>query len=278
MPDNSKRIFFARNISDVLSQLASVEDLRVMAGCTQDTVMPNSALVVRGIEELRGIERRERFIDVGSALPLSKILERGQKRIPRALYDAIKATATPFVRNAATLGGNICAPGNRRSLFAPLYALEAILEFKSEKQTVVMPITKFEKTPPKSLLTKIRIPIAEWDIAVYRRIGPPGRGDAEGSAYFVFLAMTQKGFLSDIRIVFSAKSLFRDRNLENTMIGAPLPLTRKNVRQFAEQTLESFAPGRGAEKTASDEKTAFDSRLSERQFFNLISCSLEILT
>jgi CO/xanthine dehydrogenase FAD-binding subunit len=286
MPDASKRVFFARNMPDVLSQLASVEDLRVMAGCTQSAVMPKTSLIVRGVEDLLAIERRERFMDIGSAVPLSVILERGQKRVPKTLYDAIKSTATPFVRNAATLGGNICAEGNKRSLFAPLYALDCLLEFKNEKQMISMQISQFERAPPKSLLTKIRVPLNEWDVAIYKRLGPTGR-DCGQNAYFVFLAMTQKGFLSDIRIVFSSTTVFRDRTLENNMIGTLLPLSRKNVELFAEQTLKSFAPQSDSRipeldeegrETPPDEKAIFDSRLAERQFFNLLLCSLEQLT
>jgi CO/xanthine dehydrogenase FAD-binding subunit len=286
MPDVSKRIFFARNMSDVLSQLDSVENLQVMAGCTLSSVMPKTSLIVRGVEDLLTIERRERFIDIGSAVPLSVILERGQKRVPQTLYDAIKSTANPFVRNAATLGGNISAEGNKRSLFAPLYALDCLLEFKSEQQMFSMQISQFDRVPQKSLLTKIRVPLNEWDIAIYKRLGPSGRESGQ-NAYFVFLAMTQKGFLSDIRIVFSSRTVFRDRNLENNMIGTSLPLSRKNVEIFAEQTLKSFAPQNdfqipeldeeGREKLP-DEKAVFDSRLAERQFFNLLQCSLEQLT
>jgi CO/xanthine dehydrogenase FAD-binding subunit len=284
MNGNPKTVFFARNMADVLSQLASVQNLQIMAGCTQSPVMPQTALIIRKMEDLHTIERRERFIDIGSAVPLSIILARGQKRIPQILYDAIKTTATPFVRNVATHGGNICADGNKRSLFAPLYALDSALEFKNEKQTITIPISRFEEIPPRSLLTKIHVPIAEWDVAIYKRLGPEGI-HSESSAFFVFLAMTQQGFLSDIRIVFSAKTVFRDRNLENNMIGTSLPLSQKNVQLFIEQTLKSFAPDNTdkileaeAAPERGDENSAFDSRLAEMQFLNLLSCSLEQLT
>jgi CO/xanthine dehydrogenase FAD-binding subunit len=276
MSENLKTVFFARNMTDVLAQLSSVEDLHIMAGCTQCPVMPQTSLIVRSVEELLVIDRRERFIDIGSAVPLSIILARGQKRIPQTLYDAIKMIATPFIRNAATLGGNVCAQGNKRSLFAPLYALDSILEFRSEKQITTLPITKFDSVPENSLLTKIRVPLNEWDIALYKRLGPSST-HCDQSAYFVFLAMTQKGFLSDIRIVFSSQTLFRDRNLENSMIGTTLPLSRKNVESFIEQTLKSFTPQQDGQ-IEQDEKAVLDSRLAERQFINLLSCSLELLT
>jgi CO/xanthine dehydrogenase FAD-binding subunit len=283
MNNKPKTVFFARNMSDVLSWLSSVNELRIMAGCTQNPVMPNTALVVRSVEDLHIIDRRERFIDIGSAVPLSIILERGQKRIPQTLDDAIKSTANTFVRNIGTLGGNICAEGRKRSLFAPLYALDAMLEFKSEKQTMIMPISRFSKVPPKSLLTKIRVPINEWDIAIYKRLGPSGL-HSENSAFFVFLAMAQKGFLSDVRIVFSAETLFRNRNLENNMIGTRLPLTRKNIQSFIEQTIRSFAPDHELQEQdqeqniITEESTVFNSKLAERQFLNMLSCSLEQLS
>ncbi|MDR1786699.1 MAG: FAD binding domain-containing protein [Spirochaetaceae bacterium] len=280
MSDSAKKVFFARNVADVCRQLSSVENLRVMAGCTQSPQMPGAAVIVRGLEELVHVERTERFIDIGSATPLQVILEQAQKHIPQTLYDAIRGTGTPFVRNLATLGGNICARGWKRSLFAPLYALDSILEFKSEKQTFPLPIAKFDALPAHSLLTKIQVPVLEWDVAIYKRLGPAL--PSETSAFFVFLAMAQKGFLSDIRIVFSARKLFRDRNLENTMVGTPLPLSRKNVETFLEQTRKSFAPDNAekdspAETDGEGQGGALDSPLAERQFLNLLSCSLEQL-
>jgi xanthine dehydrogenase YagS FAD-binding subunit len=70
---------------------------------------PDAVIDVDGIEELRGIRKTNDGIEIG---PLTTLTEVERSPILREEYavlgDAARRVASPQIRNAATLGGNIC--------------------------------------------------------------------------------------------------------------------------------------------------------------------------
>ncbi|MDR3311745.1 MAG: hypothetical protein LBS64_01245, partial [Spirochaetaceae bacterium] len=87
---SQKNVFYAVSKSGMLSLLNSVTGLQVMAGCTLSGEFPAAALMIRDspIEEMRVIERHDRFVDFGSAVTLSEILAGGKRRLPPVFYEA----------------------------------------------------------------------------------------------------------------------------------------------------------------------------------------------
>jgi CO/xanthine dehydrogenase FAD-binding subunit len=264
-------VFFARSLSDVFSCLNSTPAPQVMAGCTQERGLPPSALFVAlsPIEELTLIDHRERYIEFGSAATITQILGIAKRRLPPAFFEALESIGTPFVRNRATIGGNICAGGRRRTLFPALLALDARLEFRSHNETRYIPIGKFAKVPEGMILTKIRLPVDEWDVSVFRRLGPSRLFSGE-SAAFVFLAMTGKGVLTDLRIAYSRDGVYRSRALENRLIGLRLPLPQKTIFTLLDET-------RGRLKESAGESAFYEalgSSVAVRQYLDLLEFAL----
>ena len=122
------------------------------------------------------------------------------------------------------------------------------------------------------MFTKVRIPLEEWDVAVYKRVGSSYALD-ENSASFVFLANTQKGMLSDLRVAFSGSLVLRNRDLENNLIGSRLPLSEKDIQGMLETSAELF-------DSLVQEKPLKDSTINTLRFsfLNLLKYSLEPLT
>ena len=93
------------------------EQVKIVAGGTdllpsmkQKLFTPPFVLDMRGIAELRGIhEMDDGGLSIGAMTSLSAI-ERSPvvRRDSRVLYEAVRAVASPVLRNMATLGGNIC--------------------------------------------------------------------------------------------------------------------------------------------------------------------------
>ncbi|GMO12675.1 MAG: FAD binding domain-containing protein [Treponemataceae bacterium] len=266
--NHEKTVFFARNLADAVSHLNSVHNLEITAGCTLSRGLPQVSLNVRNIPELNIIDRKEHFIEIGSAVSLAKIISIGQKRLPQVFYEAIQTTATPFVRNIATIGGNICAVSCKegalsmpRSLYAALSALDARLEFANFKNNVTIHLTKFEKVPEKSVLTTVKIPLEEWDISVFFRIGPMPFFN-EKNAFFVFLAKTHKNIISDTRIVYSGLAHHRINEHENLVLGIKLPLTTQHLQNILEHL---------------NTENIFENPVQEAQYRNLFIGALEKL-
>jgi CO/xanthine dehydrogenase FAD-binding subunit len=83
---------------------------------------------------------------------------------------------------------------------------------------------------PQELLTRIRLPLDNWDYASYKKFS----GQASRSKAAVFLVKTQKDILNVIRIVYKADMIWRDKNSESILIGESLPINRRIAADFVE--------------------------------------------
>lgn len=263
-----KSILFAKNISELLFQLKGNQELKVIGGCTQIEDLPAKSISTFGIQELSQITRHERYIDVGPATTLAQILAIGQNHLPAILYNALMSIANPIIRNMATIGGNICSEGHKRTLYAPLLALDTKLEMKSQTETIIEPLQNFKKIPEGFVLTNIRIPLSYPEISIFRRIGPEHK-ITQQSASFVFLGDTERNALIDVKLAFAGPFVFRSRNLENMIIGHRLPLTQKDIDEIQTMVSQEF------EKAATDQMI---SDVVKQQFLNLTRYSFEQLT
>ena len=267
---SSKTFFYAKNLNDVFYQLKNISELNIVGGCTSfvSKELPEKSLSIRDIPELKEIDKHERYIDLGAALPLSEIEDLGETNLPQIFHEAITTIANRNVRNIATVGGNICEPDFYNTLYAPLLALDARLEFMDENDSHFQPIMRFDSIPHGMLLSKIRLPLEEWEVAVFRRLGPSDTIN-ELSAGFAFLANSQKNQISDLRIAMAGSFKFRDIDLENKLIGAHLPLPATAISNFMLEAEDFF------NEATKDKKL---NPILKRQFWNLVKYSLEQLT
>ena len=263
-----KSILFAKNISELFFQLKSNKELTVVGGCTQLDELPEKSISTHGIAELSQITRHERFLDVGPGATLAQILAIGQNHLPGVLYEALASIANPIIRNMATIGGNICTEGHKRTLFAPLLALDTKLELKSQTETRIETLQNFKKIPEGFILSNIRIPLIFPEVSIFRRIGPE-HDITQHSASFVFLGDTERNSLVDVKLAFAGPFVFRSKNLENSIIGHRLPLTKKDVDEIQLMVEREF------QKAATDQMI---SDVVRQQFLNLTRYSFEQLT
>lgn len=267
MNETECKIFFARNIQEFFYQKKTISALQVIGACTQLKHLPEKSISTTLIPELKQIHKHERFIEFGPSITLAEILALGERHIPSVLYQALEEVANPFVRNIATIGGNICAGPERHSLFAPLLALDTQLELRSPSETSYVLLQNFKLIPKDFVLTSIRIPLNDWDIAIYTRLGPAHK-ITRNSAGFVFLADTEKNIITNIKIAFSGIITFRCVPLENKMLGQRLPLNSKIIEQYVSEATDLFDEAAG--------KTIYPAIL-RRQFQNAINHAFDQL-
>lgn len=261
------KVFFARNIQEFFYQKKTISALKVIGACTQLEHLPEKSISTTLIPELKQINKHERFIEFGPGVTLSEILALGERHIPTVLYQALAEIANPFVRNIATIGGNICAGPQRYSLFAPLLALDTQLELRSPSETSYVLLQNFKMIPKDFVLTGIRIPLNDWDVAIYTRLGP-AHTITQNSAGFVFLADTEKNIITNIKIAFSGIITFRCVPLENKLLGIRLPLNSKMIEQYVTEATGLFDEAAG--------KIRYPAIL-RRQFQNVIKHAFEQL-
>jgi CO/xanthine dehydrogenase FAD-binding subunit len=96
---------------------------------------------------------------------------------------------------------------------------------------------------PIELITRIQIPMEEWNFFIYRRIGSFPYGITADSLVLVAVGKTYRGMLTEFRFAlgnFSAR-IYRNRDLETLLIGARLPLGKgKDLKAFLDAIQEDL--------------------------------------
>lgn len=277
--DKTRTTFFPQNLENIFYHIKSEQNLQIYGSHTGPDPLEQNSIFIRSIEELHYLNRTERFIDIGAAATLFDILQLGKKRIPTFFYEAVSSVANPFIRNIATIGGNICMKTHPATLFAPMLALDAQFEFRTPQNIIQMPATKYTGVPQNSLLTRIRLPLGDWDIQIFKRLGPE-HVISETSGAFVFLASTERGILTDIRIAFSGKQSFRCRELENNLQAAKLPLTDSQIIQAVADAAILYDSRTNDTENLSDDEQEYNRQqdILRQQFINLTKNSLRQLS
>jgi len=211
--------------------------------------LPVNILSLERLEELRRITRTERYLEIGAMVRLNEIIALG-KIVPEAFSETLKGIAGPQVRNLATIGGNLCTSGDA---VAPMAALEARYELRGAGGNRWISAQRFssflDALGRQELLTRIRIPLDQWNYTVYRKFSPPEPGSEGG--VFLLLIKNQKNILTNIQVVFVSsaqeankstqsgkdslrpgESLLQEKNSETFLEGKTLPLDRRDALHY----------------------------------------------
>jgi CO/xanthine dehydrogenase FAD-binding subunit len=204
--------------------------------------LPANILSLEKIDELGRITRTERYLEIGAMVRLSGIIALG-KIVPDALSATLKGIAGPQVRNLATIGGNLCTGGDAA---APMSALDARYELRSPGGSHWVSAIRFSSLSDtlgvRELLTRIRIPLDQWNYTVYRKLNSPD-SENEGGV-LIILVKNQKDILTNIQVVYAGETFLRDKNGETFLEGKALPLDRKDILHYGE-LWETYLTGLG---------------------------------
>ena len=245
------QIFFPTSFHELFSAWNRFPDAVLYAGGT-DLIrrqgknileLPNIILCLEKLTELHNITRTEHYLEIGSMVKLNRLLTLG-KIVPEVLCLCLENIAGVQLRNIATIGGNICSSFRLFDTPAPLIVLDAQYELRSAHSSRWVSATRFHSTEERNvlggqeLLTRIRLPLTQWDYSMYKKFYSE---DINNSKALVFLAKTQKNVLSDIRVLYKANAIWRNKNSESILIGKHLPLNHKTANDFLENWKEFLA-------------------------------------
>lgn len=211
--------------------------------------LPANVINIHRVQELGKISRTERYLDIGAAVPIARILTVGSNVIPPVLGTALSTIGTPAIRNRATLGGNLCIPDRRMSTFSVYLLLDMQVELRKSGSTRWMPLNRFAAADRKidlqrgEVLTKVRIPFAAWDFQVFKRIDREPQ-KPESFLSFCGLARVQRDVITDIRMAYvtSGTSVIRSREIETELVGRRVPLAGRelaSIHEIMENLLDS---------------------------------------
>ncbi len=164
------------------AELLRSGDATILAGGTD--LMPQTQsgrmrfapllLNIRRIPELRGIEEREGVIRIGALTTVSELLASALVRERLAiLWQACDHFASDQIRNAATVGGNLCNASPAGDMLVPLLVLEARVLLASKADGALrsraLPLAKFLTGPGRTARAS-----SELVVAVEIPAPPPG--------------------------------------------------------------------------------------------------------
>lgn len=197
----------------------------------EKTVEPMVLIDISSIKEMVGINTSDAFIHIGAATTFNSIqMEQHFKGNLTGLAMAAKAVGSPQIRNAATIGGNICNASPAADIIPPLLALEAEVTLKSEKKERRMLLEEF-------LLDKGKVNIMPQELLYSIRFTQPKAEEALGFAKLglrralaiakisvaVFLEVEEDSF-KGIRLATGAcgRLPVRERHIEDFLKGRPI--------------------------------------------------------
>lgn len=215
-------------------------------------------LNLRRIEALGGIDVTGTEIRIGATTTLSEI--RGSSVLTEAapaLVEAAEHFASEQIRNAATIGGNLCNASPAGDTSPPLLVLDAAVELACWRDDAVhkrrVPLERFFVGPgktvklPNELLTRVVFerPPAGF-VSRFRKAGP--RPALEISTVsLAFAARVAGGKLSGVRVALGAV--------------APTPVRARHVEAALEgKSLDTAAVGAAVAAIAADAKPIDDVR------------------
>ena len=197
------------------------------------------------ISELSALKRSERYFEIGPEIKINELLKKGATALPAILIRALTECGTPNVRNILTIGGVICAPKIRNSVFAVLSMLNAKLEIASYTTAnlrFTVPIHQLFKENglpllPGEMIIKIRIPYEEYDVDYYNEIQ-----DKEATITFVGTASTFKSSISSCKFAIGnwGEDIIRVTEIESSLVEQKLPIPEKIIEGWTEKFSQLF--------------------------------------
>ena len=170
---------------------------------------------LRRIEALGGIGERGGVVRIGALTTITQLMDSAlvRERL-NVLWQACDHFASDQLRNAGTLGGNVCNASPAGDTLVPLLVLDASVELSRKPngkiETRKLPLAKFLLGPgrtargPGELLTAIELPLPrEGHYGAFYKLGT--RPALDISAISIgFGALREKGRLRSVRIAFGA--------------------------------------------------------------------------
>ncbi len=208
---------------DEAAEILHAGDVTILAGGTD--LMPQSKagrlrfqptlMNIRYIPELRGIVQGAGVVRFGALTTITELLNSAVVRERfNALWQACDHFASDQLRNAATIGGNICNASPAGDTLVPLLALDAQVVLAGKPNGVLasrtMPLADFfvgpgrTKREPAELLTAVDIPLPPADfISEFFKFGT--RPALDISTISIGLGAVRNGrTLRSVRIAFGS--------------------------------------------------------------------------
>ncbi len=199
------------------------------------------------LEALKYVKEENAFIKIGSMTDLETLLH--HPLTPEILRKVIYEMASPAIRKVSTLSGNIGNASPAADSLLALYALDAKVEIKSQKETRLSTVSELILGPRKTalkqneIITEIIIPKSSFTQTCFVKVGGR-RADAISKVAFVGCASVENNVIKDIRMTINAVAarLIRRQDIEKGLCEKTPDEVKQNVNAILEAYSTSIQP------------------------------------
>ena len=160
--------FYPRTLDEALTVLSENRAVPYAGGSDIMTGKPREEpfVFIGELPELKGIYESGGRIHIGACTTFSEGLK--TPLLPTLLRKAAEVTSSPAVRNVGTFGGNLANGAGKADSVVADFALDAVLEIRSAKETRYVSVEKFYfgrknvDLKPEELITEIIVPAKDY--------------------------------------------------------------------------------------------------------------------
>jgi len=197
------------------------------------------------IEELKRINRTDRYIDIGSMVNASSLLSAGKLILPSILKSALGSIIGHITRRQITIGGSVCEPESRVAFSTALSVLDAQAEIRQWEDgrftATWIPVNRLYDKDGSLLLrntafvlTKIRLGLEWGDFQRFVLIDNPIR-KPDTAILVAFQATRNQTALTKVRFSasFPKKAFYISPELENQLSLLSFPVHPDRVNSIS---------------------------------------------
>lgn len=164
-------VFLPRSLSEAFEFLAGDPEAELLAGGTDFMVevnaglrRPEAVLALGGVPDISGWRRDDGRVVLGAGLTYTEMMGAELSRLVPALSQAARAVASPQIRNAGTLGGNLGTASPAGDSLPVLSALDADIVVGSREGTRTLRLDELITGPkrtslrPGEIIIEARVP------------------------------------------------------------------------------------------------------------------------
>lgn len=279
--ESAQRRYFAPTTRDeVCDLLAEHDDVTLLAGgtdvglwVTKHHAELNNLVYIGNVAGLSAITVDDDGVEIGAAVTLSEAMSVLEEHFP-TLREMLLRYASPPIRNAATLGGNVANGSPIGDSMPALMALGASVRLRSRRGERDVPLVDFyhdymvNERRPDEFLELIRIPrlSADDSLRVYKI---SKRFDQDISAVCAaFRVRIKDGVVAESALAFGgmAAVVKRATNVERALAGQPWTLS--TVEAAMQSLSKDFEPISDMRASA-DYRAKVAQNLFKRFYFDL---------
>lgn len=251
------QVLFPKTLNELQTLLAEIPQGRIMAGGTdllvklrQSGQQIPAVFCLEQLSELQQTGWQQDEFCIGAAVTQQQLLDNAVIQTEYCgLYQALNELASPPIRHAATLVGNICSASPAADSLPPLVAMDAKVELIGPAGCRVMSVSGFICGPgqnclqPGEFVSGVRLPrLPQGTISVYHKVGKRKALAIAVASLAAAYRLSAGGEVQMIRLAWGSvgPTVIRSSAVEEYICGKPL--TEEVLRQAGELARQAVSP------------------------------------